>query len=126
MGGSARKKHERNQVHAYMHQMRRRLSFSLCRALTPVNGSRSGASLPAGRRFPKVRSSNHPLRVELRRVNTPIFCGEVQGIEVHCGSCKKDYKVTWTNPSGKTGGPDTTMAIVDENGKPCMVYIKAS
>lgn len=63
--------------------MRRRLSFSLCRALTPVNGSRSGASLPAGRRFPKVRSSNHPLRVELRRVNTPIFCGEVQGIEVH-------------------------------------------
>lgn len=49
-----------------------------------------------------------------------------QDTKVHCGSCKKDYKVTWTNPSGKTGGPDTTMAIVDENGKPCMVYIKAS
>lgn len=49
-----------------------------------------------------------------------------QDTKVHCGTCKKDYKVTWTNPSGKTGGPDTMMAIVDENGKPCMVYIKAS
>ncbi len=49
-----------------------------------------------------------------------------QDTKVHCGTCKKDYKVTWTNPTGKTGGPDTTMAIVDESGKPCMVYIKAS
>ncbi len=48
-----------------------------------------------------------------------------EGNKVHCPSCKKDFKVTWTNPSGKTGGPATTMTIVDENGKPCMVYSKA-
>jgi len=49
-----------------------------------------------------------------------------ENIKAHCGTCKKDYKVTWTNPSGKSGGPTTTMTIVDENGKPCMEYIKAS
>jgi hypothetical protein len=49
-----------------------------------------------------------------------------QDTKVHCGTCKKDYKVTWTNPSGKSGGPNTTMTIVDESGKPCMVYTKAS
>lgn len=82
LGGSARKKRERNKVHAYMHQVRRRLGLSLCRALTHDNGSRSGVSLPAGRRPPTVRPSDHPLLVELRRVNTPVFCGEVQGIEI--------------------------------------------
>jgi len=43
----------------------------------------------------------------------------------HCDTCKKDYKVTWLNPSGKSGGPTTAMNIVDENGKPCMMYTKA-
>jgi hypothetical protein len=49
-----------------------------------------------------------------------------ENTKTHCDTCKKDYKVIWTNPSGKTGGPKTTMTIVDENGKPCMEYIKAS
>jgi hypothetical protein len=47
-----------------------------------------------------------------------------EGSKIHCPTCKKDYKVTWGNP--KSGGPTTTMTIVDENGKPCMAYIKAS
>ena len=46
-----------------------------------------------------------------------------QDTKVHCDTCKKDYKVTWANPKS---GPTTTMTIVDENGQPCMVYIKAS
>jgi len=49
-----------------------------------------------------------------------------EGNMVHCPSCKKDYKVTWTNPAGKSGGATTAMTIVDEKGKPCMVYSKAS
>lgn len=49
-----------------------------------------------------------------------------ENTKVHCDTCKKDYKMAWTNPSGKSGGPTTTMTIVDENGKPCMVYTKAS
>lgn len=49
-----------------------------------------------------------------------------QDTKVHCGVCKKDYKVTQTNPTGKTGGPETTITIVDDTGKPCMVYTKAS
>ena len=49
-----------------------------------------------------------------------------ENTKTHCDTCKKDYKVIWTNPSGKTGGPNTTMTIADENGKPCMEYIKAS
>lgn len=48
-----------------------------------------------------------------------------EGKTVHCPACKKDFKVTWGNPAGKTGAPSTTMTIVDENGKPCMVYTKA-
>jgi len=48
-----------------------------------------------------------------------------ENTKAHCDTCKKDYKVIWTNPSGKTGGPNTTMTIVDENGKPCMMYTKA-
>jgi len=48
-----------------------------------------------------------------------------EGHAVNCATCKKEYKVSWGNPAGKTGAPSTTMTIVDENGKPCMVYTKA-
>lgn len=43
--------------------------------------------------------------------------------KAHCDTCKKDYKVTWGNPKSS---PTTKMTIVDENGKPCMVYVKES
>jgi hypothetical protein len=46
-----------------------------------------------------------------------------EGRTIHCPTCKKDYKVTWTNPKS---GPTTTMTIVDESGKPCMAYIHES
>ena len=46
-----------------------------------------------------------------------------QDTKAHCDTCKKDYKVTWTSPKS---GPTTTMTIVDEHGKPCMVYVKES
>ncbi len=49
-----------------------------------------------------------------------------EGRTVHCPTCKKDFKVTWGNPTGKAGGPTTTVTIVDESGKPCMAYVKAS
>ena len=48
-----------------------------------------------------------------------------EGSTVHCPTCKKDFKVTTMNPTGKTGGPATTVTIVDGSGKPCMVYSKA-
>jgi len=48
-----------------------------------------------------------------------------EGNIVHCPTCKKNFKVTWGHPAGKTGGPNTMMTIVDETGKPCMVYSKA-
>jgi len=64
----------------------------------------------------EITIKNPKMAMELCKENT----------KAHCGTCKKDYKVTWTNPSGKSGGPTTTMTIVDENGKPCMVYTKAS
>jgi hypothetical protein len=47
-----------------------------------------------------------------------------EGGKAHCDICKKDFKVTWLNP--KTGTTNTSMTIVDETGKPCMMFIKAS
>ncbi len=49
-----------------------------------------------------------------------------EGRMVHCPVCKKDYKVIWTNPSGKSGGPKTSVAIVNESGEPCMFFARLS
>lgn len=65
-----------------MHQVRRRLGIPVRWALAHFDSGPSGASLPAGRRLLTVRPSRYPLYVELRRANTPVFCGEVQGIEI--------------------------------------------
>jgi hypothetical protein len=51
-----------------------------------------------------------------------VLCKE--GRTIHCDTCKKKYKVTWT--PGKSGGPTRKLTIVDENGKPCMFFAKLS
>jgi len=49
-----------------------------------------------------------------------------EGRMIHCPTCKKEYKTTFANPSGKGGGPQTKVVVVDENGKPCMFFAKLS
>ncbi len=46
------------------------------------------------------------------------LCGEGRMIE--CPDCRKKFKVIWTNPVGKGGGPKTVMEIVNAKGEPCM------
>ena len=46
------------------------------------------------------------------------LCAE--GTMIECKDCRKKYHVTWKNPTGKTGGPDVKMEIVNAQGHPCM------
>jgi len=50
------------------------------------------------------------------------LCAEGQMIE--CKDCKKHFKVTWKNPSGKSGAADLKMEIVNSKGEPCMFLAK--
>jgi hypothetical protein len=43
-----------------------------------------------------------------------------EGTMIECRDCRKKYKVTWTNPTGKGPGPRHTMQIVNAKGEPCM------
>lgn len=48
------------------------------------------------------------------------------GTMVHCPDCKKEYKVTRGNPTGK-GAPDRReVVVVNEDGEPCMFFAKLS
>jgi len=47
-----------------------------------------------------------------------------EGRMVHCPVCKKDYKTTWVNPTGKGPGPQTKVVIVNDKGEPCMFYAR--
>jgi hypothetical protein len=49
-----------------------------------------------------------------------------EGRMVHCPVCKKEYKTTWVNPTGKGVGPQTKVVIVNDKGEPCMFYAKIS
>jgi nitrite reductase/ring-hydroxylating ferredoxin subunit len=49
-----------------------------------------------------------------------------EGRMVHCPLCKKDYKLIWGNPTGKAGGPETKVTMVNEKGEPCMFFAKVS
>jgi len=46
------------------------------------------------------------------------------GKMVHCPLCKKDYKVTLVNPTGKGAGPQSKVVVVNEKGEPCMFFAK--
>lgn len=46
------------------------------------------------------------------------------GTMIECKSCKRHYKVVWTNPTGKTGGPELKMDIVNDKGESCMFLAK--
>jgi hypothetical protein len=46
------------------------------------------------------------------------LCAE--GKMIHCAGCKKDFKVVWSYPIGKAGGPSYKMSIVNAKGEPCM------
>lgn len=47
-----------------------------------------------------------------------------EGRMVHCPVCKKEYRTTWVNPTGKGPGPQTQVVIVNEKGEPCMFYAR--
>lgn len=47
-----------------------------------------------------------------------------EGRMVACPECKKEYKTTILNPTGKGPGPQTQVAMVNEKGKPCMFFAK--
>ena len=47
-----------------------------------------------------------------------------EGKMIHCSGCKKDFKIVWGNPSGKTGAPEYKMSIVNAKGDPCMFMAK--
>jgi hypothetical protein len=42
------------------------------------------------------------------------------GAMIECKDCHKHYKVVWKNPTGKTGGPELKMDIVNAKGESCM------
>jgi len=52
------------------------------------------------------------------------LCKEGQMVE--CPMCKKQYKTTFVNPTGKGAGPQTKVVIVNEKGEPCMFFAKVS
>lgn len=43
-----------------------------------------------------------------------------EGNMIECRDCRKKFKVTWRNPTGKGPGPRHTMQIVNAQGEPCM------
>lgn len=47
-----------------------------------------------------------------------------EGAMVHCPACKKDYKVTRGNPTGKGAPNRREVVIVNDEGEPCMFYAK--
>jgi len=50
------------------------------------------------------------------------LCSEGKMLE--CKDCKKHYKVIWKNPTGKNGGPELKMDIVNAKGESCMFLAK--
>jgi hypothetical protein len=50
------------------------------------------------------------------------LCAE--GTMIECKDCHKHYKVVWKNPTGKTGGPELKMDIVNTKGESCMFLAK--
>ena len=50
------------------------------------------------------------------------LCAE--GTMIECKDCHKHYKVVWKNPTGKTGGPELKMDIVNAKGESCMFLAK--
>lgn len=47
-----------------------------------------------------------------------------EGKMMECKDFKKNYKVIWKNPTGKTGSPELKMNIVNAKGEPCMFLAK--
>lgn len=43
-----------------------------------------------------------------------------EGRMITCHDCRAKYRVLWRNPTGKSGGPDQVMEIVNSKGEPCM------
>ena len=50
------------------------------------------------------------------------WCAE--GAMIECKDCHKHYKVVWKNPTGKSGGPEFKMDIVNAKGESCMFLAK--
>ena len=65
------------------------------------------------------RMSDSVSVIEVKDKNQAMnLCAE--GKMIHCAGCKKDFKVVWSYPIGKTGGPSYKMSIVNAKGEPCM------
>lgn len=50
------------------------------------------------------------------------LCAE--GRMVECKDCHRHYKVVWKNPTGKSGGNELKMDIVNAKGESCMFLAK--
>jgi hypothetical protein len=50
------------------------------------------------------------------------LCAE--GAMIECKDCHKHYKVVWKNPTGKSGGSELKMDIVNAKGESCMFLAK--
>lgn len=46
------------------------------------------------------------------------LCAE--GTMIECKGCKRHFKVVWKNPTGKSGGTELKMDIVNAKGESCM------
>lgn len=102
---------------------------SQAHALPPFKGGAPSEDLTTKSDFEKLKpsdrvvivckASNGVQLIDIKDKNQAMqLCS--QGKMIHCAGCRKDYKVIWGNPSGKTGGPDYKIMIVNANGEPCM------
>jgi murein L,D-transpeptidase YafK len=69
------------------------------------------------------KSSNTVTLIEIKdEKQAKELCSEGKMLE--CKDCKKHYKVIWKNPTGKNGGPELKMDIVNAKGESCMFLAK--
>lgn len=105
------------------------VSSSHAHALPPFKGGPSSEVLLKKSDFEKLKpgdrvvivckASNSVKLIDIKDKNEAMqLCAE--GRMIHCGGCRKDFKVVWGNPTGKTGGPNYKMSIVNAQGEPCM------
>lgn len=78
---------------------------------------------PKPQLFLVCKASNTVTLIEIKdEKQAKELCSEGKMLE--CKDCKKHYKVIWKNPTGKVGGPELKMDIVNAKGESCMFLAK--
>ncbi len=102
-------------------------------ALPPGKGGRTSPALTKESDFKALKAdeqvvlvcktSNSITVIEVKDEQAALaLCKD--GAMVHCPTCKKEYKVTRGNPSGKGSPNRREVVIVNDKGEPCMFYAK--